>query len=652
MAINFFAAQAKAKKKTGRLVILFGIAVGLIIAILYVLGALVFGDNGDDKTWTFVWWQPGVLLGVGLFTLVVVGGGSFYKLAELSQGGDVVARSLGGKQLDPSTRNVDERQVLNVVEEMAIASGIPVPPVYLIDDPTINAFAAGYHPKDAVIGVTSGCVQQLSRDELQGVMAHEFSHIFNGDMRLNIRLMGVIYGLLVLGLFGLLLVRTIGYGMMFSRRSNNKDSGQAALAIIGVGVVLMVLGFIGMLFGRVIQAAVSRQREYLADATAVQYTRDPNGIGGALRKIGGLKVKTTFDARASEVNHMFFTQAMSSMFSTHPPIADRISRIEGIPISAVPASSTSEVPGVTGSATAMGFAGGNNQSSLKRSQVHQAVEGIGCIDMAHINYAHEIIEAIDPVLRDAAHEPFDAQAIVFCLLLSSDKEIRAIQYKILESVLDQHALRLTVGRFEKAVAQLDERLRLPLLDLAIPSLCTMSVPQHQHFRETISKLIRADQSVSRFEWAVHVVLARHLDQRIVGRRTGPKATHTLKRHHADAVVVLATLAYLGAREKQAAELAFRSGLAVLGGDASRMPTANECGLDALDTALGRLDQVRFADRQRLLLACEACIAQDGRTTVVEAETLRAIADAIDCPMPPILQEQQAAKPKSNTDDPA
>ncbi|MDG2055519.1 MAG: M48 family metallopeptidase [Phycisphaerales bacterium] len=652
MAINFFAAQAKAKKKTGRLVILFGIAVGLIIAILYVIGALILGEHGDDKTWTFVWWQPGVLLGVGLFTLVVVGGGSFYKLAELSQGGDVVARSLGGKQLDPSTRNTDERRVLNVVEEMAIASGIPVPPVYLIDDPTINAFAAGYHPKDAVIGVTSGCVQQLNREELQGVMAHEFSHIFNGDMRLSIRLMGVIYGLLVLGLFGLLLVRTVGYGMMFSRRSNNKDSGQAALAIIGVGIVLMVLGFIGTFFGRVIQAAVSRQREYLADATAVQYTRNPNGIGGALRKIGGLKAKTTFDARASEMNHMFFTQAMSSMFSTHPPIADRISRIEGIPASAVPTSSAGDVSSVMDSSAAAGFAGGDGQSSLKRSQIHQAVEGIGSIDMAHINLAHEIIEAINPVLRDAAHEPFDAQVIVFCLLLSTDKKIRAIQYEMLEAAFDKQAIRMTVDRLEKSVAQLDERLRLPLLDLAIPSLCTMSPPQHQHFRETVSKLIRADQSVSRFEWAVHVVLARHLDQRIIGGRASTKATHALKRHHADAVVVLATLAYLGAREKQAAELAFRSGLAVLGGAASRMPAASECGLDALDTALGRLDQVKFSERQRFLLACEACIAQDGRTTVAEAETLRAIADAINCPMPPILQEQQAAKPKSNADDPA
>ncbi len=646
MAINFFAAQAKAKKKTGRLVILFGIAVALIIAILYVIGVLIFGENGNENTFTIVWWQPGVLLGVGLFTLVVVGGGSFYKLAELSQGGNVVASSLGGKQIDPGTRDFDEKRVLNVVEEMAIASGIPVPPVYLIDDPTINAFAAGYHPKDAVIGVTSGCVQQLSRDELQGVMAHEFSHIFNGDMRLNIRLMGVIYGLLVLGLFGLLLVRTIGYSMMFSRRSNSKDSGQAALAIIGIGVVLMVLGFIGTFFGRVIQAAVSRQREYLADATAVQYTRDPNGIGGALRKIGGLKAKTKLDARASELNHMFFTQAMSSMFATHPPIADRISRIEGIPISSVATSSTDASSGAAVPAGASGFAAGSEGATLKRSQLHQSVEGIGNIDTAHIEYAHSLIEAIDPVLLDAAHQPFDAQAIVFCLLLSPEKKVRATQHQILENRIDKKTLDITVGRLEKLVSRLDQRLRLPLLDLAIPALCTMSVSQHKLFRQTLSELIQADQSVSRFEWTVHVVLTRHLDQRILDRRAGPKANQTLKRHHADAVVVLATLAYLGSREQQSAELAFRSGLAVLGGAASRMPSPDECSLDTLDKALHRLDRLRFSDRQRLLLACEACIAQDGRTTVAEAETMRAIADAIDCPMPPILQEQQVTKPES------
>jgi len=650
MAINFFAAQARAKKKTGRLVILFAVAVCLIISILYVVGVLIFGATADEAVKksgaAFQWWLPGVLLGVVVFTFVVVGGGSIYRLAELSQGGDVVARTLGGKQLNPSTRDFDERRVLNVVEEMAIASGIPVPPVYLIDDPTINAFAAGYHPKDAVIGVTSGCVEQLSRDELQGVMAHEFSHIFNGDMRLNIRLIGVIYGLLVLGLFGLLLVRTVGYGMMFSRRSSSKNSGQAALAIIGIGLVLMVLGFMGTFFGRIIQAAVSRQREYLADATAVQYTRNPDGIGGALRKIGGLKAKTKFDARASEINHMFFTQAMSSIFATHPPISDRIFRIEGSPISTVAGKPTSEASAAGVPAVAMGFAGGDDQATLKRSQIHQAVEGIGTIDMAHIKYAHDMIESIHSMLRNAAHEPFDAQAIVFCLLLSPDETTRASQDKILESVLDKKTLELTVGRLEKLVTQLDERLRLPLLDLTIPALCTMSPTQHQQFRKTIAKLIQADRSTSRFEWTVHVVLTRHLDQRILERRAGPKTNQTLKRHHADAVIVLATLAHLGAREQQAAELAFRSGLAALGGAASRMPSSKECNLDALDAAISRLGHVRFPDRQRLLLACEACIAQDGRTTVAEAETMRAIADAIDCPMPPILQEQQVAKSES------
>ena len=214
---------------------------------------------------------------------------------------------------------------------MAIASGTPTPPVYMMqEEPGINAFAAGFTPSDAVVGVTRGCVGQLSRDELQGVIGHEFSHILNGDMRLNIRLMGVLFGILVVGLIGSILLRSSLYGSALQSRSSRGNSTQVLLII---GGVLMLVGFIGTLVGNLIKASVSRQREFLADASAVQFTRNPSGIAGALKKIGGFEAGSEMmNPHAPESSHMFFGRAVSSgfnsLFATHPPLEERIARLD------------------------------------------------------------------------------------------------------------------------------------------------------------------------------------------------------------------------------------------------------------------------------------------------------------------------------------
>jgi len=231
--------------------------------------------------------DPRLILLVGGSTLAVIGLGTAYKISSLRGGGPAVAEQLGGRLLHPNTDDADERRVLNVVSEMSIASGVPCPPVYMMADETsINAFAAGNSPEDAAIGVTRGCVQKLNRDELQGVMAHEFSHILNGDMRLNLRLMGLIHGILVLGILGTVLLRSGAYGGL-AAGGGRRDSGRGGAAvIILIGGAVMVIGFVGTFFGNLIKASVSRQREYLADASAVQFTRNPQGIGNALRRIG------------------------------------------------------------------------------------------------------------------------------------------------------------------------------------------------------------------------------------------------------------------------------------------------------------------------------------------------------------------------------
>ena len=320
--MNFYEHQDRAQRRTKIIVFLFALAVLCIVAIV----GIPVGFATD--------WSPEAVGTTVVLCVLVVGIATLVKLSQLRSGGQGVAVMLGGTELQREGSTKTERRVQNIVEEMAIASGMPVPPIYIIEDDGINAFAAGWSADDAVIGVTRGCIEQLNRDELQGVIAHEFSHISHGDMRINIRLIGVIFGIMALGLTGWILVRFVGPAVLrASSRSRSKEGAGGAgigLGIIVFGLVLALCGAIGTFFGRLIQAAVSRQREFLADASAVQFTRNPRGIGGALRKIGGMTPLKNITSDVGQCNHMFFSQAMNAVFASHPPIAERIARVEGV----------------------------------------------------------------------------------------------------------------------------------------------------------------------------------------------------------------------------------------------------------------------------------------------------------------------------------
>src|SRR5262245_17240777 len=322
MATDFFQQQDSARRRTFLLVVYFVLAAVILIALGDRL-VLVVGLYGAGKPVS--WWQPELLLLVAAGVGVVVGGASAFKVAQLASGGQAVALMMGGAEVPGTTTDPREKRLLHIVEEMALAAGVPVPPVYVLDEPGINAFAAGYAPGDAVVAVSRGCLNFLTRDELQGVVAHEFSHILNGDMRLNVRLIGLIFGIIALSLIGRMLMLTSG------RRSSGRNNSGAGLVLLGLGI--FALGMVGAFFGRLIQAAVSRQREYLADASAVQFTRNPDGIAGALKKIGGLQEGSRIEnPRAEEVGHMFFASAfkhgVTGLLATHPPLEDRIRRID------------------------------------------------------------------------------------------------------------------------------------------------------------------------------------------------------------------------------------------------------------------------------------------------------------------------------------
>ena len=331
--MNFFEAQDKARRNTLWLVLLFTLAVaGLIVLTnLFLLSVYVYLKTeqfvvSPETLSYFYSWEEFAIVGLGVCLLVL--GGSLFKALSLSGGGPTIAEMLGGRLVSHGTTDLQQRQLLNVVEEMAIAAGMPIPQVYLLSDTSINAFAAGLSPANAVIGITEGTLTRLNREELQGVIAHEFSHIANGDMRLNIRLLAILHGILLIGLVGYFMFRSL----RFAGRARKGAGGIFALAAIGVG--LMVIGYAGSFFGQWIKAIVSRQREYLADSSAVQFTRNKDGIAGALKKIGGSSHVGSYlsSPSAPEYSHAYFANGISSfwqsLFATHPPLETRIRRIE------------------------------------------------------------------------------------------------------------------------------------------------------------------------------------------------------------------------------------------------------------------------------------------------------------------------------------
>lgn len=642
--MDFFGAQDAARRRTAWLIVLFALAaIGLVvITSLFIL--FVFGLFGG--TLSVSHHQEGGLLGridwatfagIALGVALIVAGGSLYKILLLSRGGAAVAEALGGRLLAPDSEDPESRRVLNVVEEMALASGTPVPSVYLLEgEAGINAFAAGLTPGDAVIGLTHGAVAGLSRDQLQGVVAHEFSHILNGDMRLNLRLVGLLHGILLIGLIGRVLVQAGGRG------GGGKSRDRAAFAALGMG--LMVTGFTGTVFANLIKASVSRQREFLADAAAVQFTRNPQGIAGALKRIGAASVHGLLShPRAPEMSHAYFATGVRTFLgrlsATHPPLERRIRRLDprwdGRFEAAAPTFSE-PATGTDWAATSPVAASPAVALDVTLERVQEAIDQIGQPEATHLRHAQTLIRELPATLRWAAREPYGAQALVFALLLDGDEGIRDRQLAHLETHLESGLGAETLRLWPSVLATARE-FRLPLVDLSLPALRQLSAPQAETFRAALTTLIAADGRVRLFEWCLSRILIAGLDGgRGTGRpRSGAKGQVDCQHLAADCALILTLVAQLQ-EDAAASDQAFRLGIARLGLPESAIMETATLDHQRLDATLRQLRQLKPQAKRDLLQACAAVVLLDARVSPAELEVLRAIGAVLDCPIPPLV----------------
>jgi Zn-dependent protease with chaperone function len=644
------------------MLILFVIAVICIVVAVDLVVAFAFGVAGNSHRHAYAPAPPqtGVLVISTLIVLAVIGLSSLYKVSSLRGGGGAVARQLGATLIDPHdpavATNFAYKRLRNVVEEIAIASGVPVPEIYVLEnEPAINAFASGYTPSDAAVTVTRGCLEKLTRDELQGVIAHEFSHVLNGDMRLNIRLMGVLFGILVIGIAGRKVVEYGGRG---------RDSGWP----VAVGIAIFVVGSIGVVFGRLIKAGISRQREYLADASAVQFTRQSRGISGALKKIGSLADGSKLaSSDTEEVAHMLFGDGVgySAFFATHPPLHKRILAIdpqfdpkELVQIAAawsqlepVAGLNGADAEGAEVSISGLGPAGTVARAhtrgtstvgvlpkvdaaiTLTPKKVVQQVAQPGSDDYRAATAIHT---TISEHLRTLAYMADRSAQLVFALALDAQAPVREKQLAILEKTYDA-TMRAGVEEMAGEIADLHPMQRLPLAQLAFPSLRRRPRPQLQTFLLALSQLIQADGRVQLEEYC----LAKLVGIQVI-EALDPSKSHVIGRNKlpdcaVELAAVIATVARYGNDDESEAERAYLLGMHEVLPDAIDVYAPPDDFALALDRALPKLDLLTSAGKELVVRGLTRAIGADGVVAVSEAELLRTICAALHCPLPPQLE---------------
>ena len=671
--MDFFAQQERARRNTGLMVFLFLLAVAVIVLAVDIVLAIAWGMFIEDTSIAELAGGAGrmpweIYLGGALVTLGFIAAGSVQRMLQLSQGGAAVAELVGARRVARNSLDPLERRLLNVVEEMAIASGITMPLVFVMDEEKgINAFAAGYSPNEAAVTVTRGTLERLGRDELQGVIGHEFSHILNGDMRLNVRLLAVVSGIMV--------ISTVGRSMMRASSDNtdrdttfNRDERKSGInGIFFLGLALLLIGWIGVFFGRMIKAAVSREREYLADAASVQFTRNPEGIAGALYTIGSSS-GVIANPHAEELSHMYFGNPVrGGLFDTHPPVEDRIRRLMGergllflrsrankAAALTEPSSDgigeVSEIGGLGESGgAASAFAGGQAGAMRMASVPDQArrtsdrsvstsardvVESVGKPTHRHMDYARGLLLDMPELVRQAIVTVEGAQAALYALLIASGGEVRGRQAALIAASSGQ-AMADRALALEEAFRPLGPAFRLPLLDLAVPTLRDLPPASREALLAQMQSLVEADRRVTLFEFVMLTLCRRHF---VSATRGAPPVKYRSAQAAAvPAALVLSLLAHAG----KSGENAFAGACGALGIRGQSMRAPAELKFPAVEAALRELNRVAPLAKPAFIKACLAVVMSDDRISTGEAELIRAICAALDSPLPPILGAEGA-----------
>ncbi len=628
--MDFFGAQARSRRNTRTLVFLFSLATLAVVGVVTFAFHLMTSATTDAAAGLDAAHENRVIA-VALGTLVFIGLASLYRIASLRSGGARVARDLGGVEVHADDRDRYRRRLYNVVEEMSIASGVPIPRIFVLErESGINAFAAGFDVDDAAVAVTDGALRHFSRDELQGVIAHEFSHVLNGDMRLNIRLMGPLFGILALALAGRMVLR----GFRPVRVSSRKGSGGGAALVFAMGMVLIITGYVGVFFARLIKAGVSRQREFLADASAVQFTRQTDGIANALKRIGGFDLGSGISSpKGEEVSHMLFATGSrsSSWFATHPPLEDRIRALDHTFDADRSRGVDASTPAPDGRPVS-GFAAGSERVAMSAAAAFQS---IGNPDRRHVALAREIRADLDDDLDNAIHDPMRASGVLLALVLSPDHDrqhagqidivARRHGHAVADDVVSLHGL-------------LPPKARGNRLSLVLIAGSTLRGQAHDHVDyliDTMNELASFDAEIDLFEFTV-IRVART----ILGERAHASPVRRKSKVLRSAAVLLAALADHGHSEPAEARAALAAGMRHLGASVTVPVVDDGIGVThrELDEALMTLEATPHKVKPVIVEALVHTVLVDDHVSQAEAELLRAVCIIFSCPMPPLLDE--------------
>jgi len=620
--MNFFEHQRLARRNSKIMVLLFAAAViAVVVAVDVVLGALYAWSTGEAAP------RPVYVAGAAA-TAALILCVSLFNVARLAEGGVAVARMIGARRVPPGTADPLERRLRNVVEEMAIAAGVRVPEVYVMDDERgINAFAAGWDTSGAVVAVTRGTLQTLTRDELQGVMAHEFSHILNGDMRLNVRMLGV--------LAGIVFISSVGEFVMRSTRGSRDSRG-----FILAGLALFIIGYVGLFFARLIKAAVSREREFLADASSVQFTRNPDGIAGALDQIRASGAGTLIANRyAEEMSHMFFgaavTVRLARLFDTHPPLDERIRRVHpqfqrseyrtkrvaALPLEAQP-SAPAEQKGRRASdfSTAWGRTPGESAAL------------VGTLEPAKMDFAARLLAALPQPVREGLRSASGAPGVMLALLLAEPEDAMRAQLE----AIGNPEIAAQARAMSAHVRGLGLEFHLPLIDLALATMKAAPSGAKSELLAALEAVVNADRRVSLHEFVVLTLVRSQL-----APRPRPAETKRIADLKAQAATLLALVARAGTRADATGErgaglqAALAAGAGVLGVPAELASTA-ELGIKNVNEALETLRSLAPMEKGVLVKGLFAAVTVDGTIRVAEAGLMRLVGAVLDCPLPPLL----------------